>query len=198
MGGREAVRQSEEAFLLLLASFKACLDELDKDPVGARMARLSQRLDATGSAWGEAHALADGFLYGCHGSRIHAPWRTREVVAARAGSSRRGSPGAGLLSGSARDVGSGARAKPLLLLDTRDLFGQLFNAEVRQEGRSLLRVVSRAGIVLSQETDRVDPAECVSESAKASLAKLTVIGNQLFHQTPPWSSPGREPRSGGG
>src|SRR6478609_4503333 len=90
--------------------------------------------------------------------------------------------------GSARDVGSGARAEPLFLLDTRDLFGQLFNAEVRQEGRALLRVVSRAGIVLSQETDRVDPAECVSESAKASLAKLTVIGNQLFHRTPP--SPG--------
>jgi len=41
------------------------------DPVGARMARLSQRLDATGSAWGEAHALADGFLYGCHGSIMH-------------------------------------------------------------------------------------------------------------------------------
>src|SRR3954447_22865617 len=70
-GGREAVRQSEEAFLLLLASFKACLDELDKNTVGARMARLSQRLDATGSTWGEAHALADGFLYGCHGSIIH-------------------------------------------------------------------------------------------------------------------------------
>src|SRR5437764_957646 len=70
-GRREAVRPSEEAFLLLLARFKARLDELDKDPVGARMARLSQRLDATGSAWGEAHALADGFVYGCHGSKIH-------------------------------------------------------------------------------------------------------------------------------
>jgi len=78
-GGGQAVRQGEEALLLLLSGFKARLDELDKDPVGAGMARFCQRPDATGSARGKAYASADRFLDGSHDNTQYAPGCTAIV-----------------------------------------------------------------------------------------------------------------------
>lgn len=64
VGARQPVRQLEEVPPLLLARFQARLDQLDQDPVGARAARLCQRLDAAGDARGKAHSLTDGFFDG--------------------------------------------------------------------------------------------------------------------------------------
>src|SRR5436305_6106878 len=79
----------------------------------------------------------------------------------------------------------GTSSTPLRALNSFHLCGELFNAEVRQKGSSFFSVVSRAGVVLAQKAYFVHPAKRVSKGSKATLAKLTVIGNQLFHQTPP-------------